>query len=57
MKAIHRGNKELSRNFVLSTIVGGAEYDASTYNYNGINYSLRRVSKFEFFFVHDYTSY
>lgn len=56
-KAIHRGNKELSRNFVLSTIVGGAEYDASTYNYNGINYSLRRVSKLEFFFVHDYTSY
>jgi hypothetical protein len=55
---IFRGNKELNRAHSLSTIVGGSEYDNATYNYEGVNYSVRRINRlYEFFFVHDYTAY
>lgn len=57
-KGIFRGNKELDRNHTLSTIVGGSEFDNATVSYEGKNYSIRRInSLYEFFFVHDYTSY
>ncbi len=55
--AIFRGNKELDRVQVLSSVVGGSELDNKTYNYDATNYSVRKVDLFEFFFVHDYTAF
>ncbi|MBZ9652233.1 hypothetical protein [Psychroflexus montanilacus] len=56
-KAIFRGNSELDRDQVLTTIVGGSEYDNSTINHNNLNLSVRRVAqKFEYFFDFYYTS-
>ncbi|WP_276682454.1 hypothetical protein [Empedobacter brevis] len=55
-KAIFRGNAELDRYQVLTTIIGGSEYDNATYNENGLNLSIRRVSSFEYFFDHYYTN-
>lgn len=56
-KAIFRGNSELDRDQVLTTIVNGSEYDNATINHNGLNLSVRRVSqKFEYVFDFFYTS-
>lgn len=54
-RAIFRGNVELDRDQVLTTVVGGSEYDNSTILHNGLNLSIRRVNdKFEYFFDHFY---
>ncbi|MDO5616395.1 MAG: hypothetical protein Q4G16_09405 [Cruoricaptor ignavus] len=55
-KANFRGNKELDRVHVLTSIVDGAEYSNETYSYQNTKYSVRTVGYFDFFFVHDYTS-
>jgi|GEM_PF-3425451 len=56
-KAIFRGNSELDRDQVLTTIVNGSESDNATINYNNLNLSIRRVAqKFEYFFDFYYTS-
>lgn len=55
-EAILRGNKELDRNQVLSTIINGSEVDNSIINHNGIDYSIRRHDRLNFFFNHYYTN-
>jgi len=55
-KAIFRGNAELDRYQVLTTVIGGSEYDNATYNENGLNLSIRRISSFEYFFDYYYTN-
>lgn len=55
-KAVFRGNVELDRDQILTTIVGGSESDNATYNYENMNLSIRRLSeRFEFFFDFYYT--
>lgn len=57
VRAIFRGNSELDRDQVLTTIVNGSEYDNATYSHNGANLSVRRVaSHFEYFFDMFYTN-
>jgi hypothetical protein len=56
-KAIFRGNVELDRDQVLTTIVNGSEYDNATHNHNGANLSVRRVANnFEYIFDLFYTN-
>jgi hypothetical protein len=55
--AIFRGNVELDRDQVLTTILNGSEYDDATHSHNGANLSVRRVANnFEFFFDIFYTN-
>lgn len=57
VKAVFRGNVELDRDQVLTTIINGSEYDNATYRHNGVDLSVRRVAeKFEFFFDMHYTN-
>jgi hypothetical protein len=45
------------RDQVLTTVIGGSEYDNATYLHNGLNLSVRRVaSRFEYFFDIYYTN-
>lgn len=56
VKAIFRGNIELDRDQVLTTIVNGSEFDNAVFNYDNLNLSVRRIShRFEFVFDHYYT--
>jgi hypothetical protein len=56
-KAVFRGNVELDRDQVLTTMINGSEYDNATHNHNGANLSVRRVaSKFEYIFDMYYTN-
>lgn len=55
-RAIFRGNIELDRDQILTTIVNGHESDNETLNYENLDLSIRRIStRFEFVFDHYYT--
>lgn len=55
-KTILRGNREIDRDQAVSTNINGAESHNQTYNYNGINSSVRKVDLFEYFFQYYYTN-
>lgn len=55
--AVFRGNSELDRNQILTTVVNGSEYDNAVFNHNSVNLSVRRVAThFEYFFDIFYTN-
>lgn len=55
-KSINRGNREIDRKQALTTIINGAESHNETYNHNGVNYSVRKVDLFDYFFEYYYTN-
>lgn len=55
-KTINRGNREIDRDQALITIIDGAESHNETYHYNGINNSVRKIDRFQYFFQYYYTN-
>lgn len=57
LKAIFRGNIELDRDQLLTTVVGGSEYENETHSHNSLDLSVRKVAThFEYFFDYYYTN-
>ena len=55
--AVFRGNQELDRNQILTTVINGSEYSNETFLQNGVNLSVRRVSDFYYFFDFYYVNF